>query len=1073
MRLRAALGGLVAVVALLVFLGLRSQVALLEFDRPAGVSIYSGYKTEKYSGWKLADDNFKHHVDPQKARVVFYIMVANLQELPGLDALLRTLYHVDHFFLVHLDVKASAQARQGVESRIERVLDERGNGERNVRFVSPAMPITWGGFTMTLNAVYGLTQALHWNTKWDYFINLSASDLPLLRADEIAGILGEHKAGNTSFITGFKYEPSWEGYKFVDRREMFAEDEAVMRNTGREKRWPWAILDAQKEMLRRPMPNIFTVHKGEFWVMLHRSMAEYVHKSPDNQARMLLTYSSGMMVSDEEFFQTVACNPFFPYDTLRVHNDNLRFVNWWGDQASPAIVPTFRAVAAANSGALFGRKFSSSTEEGRDGVRWVESYLAESSRSKARVDRVKRRLESRMSPAGEPVGFCGKARENNPPEAFFAVEGEEEVVPPGFEPQPPRRGGGGGGEEGGVAWEEGNWTGGGEDDAPARGGRRLADMASIAPLEGIIVGASAAVGGWRLGAGEAALLEGAESPAAAARHSGGRRPPRVSAVPGTGSLEGAGEGGADQQQHDEGDEEVEADNHEGGEDVQLQGDSTRADLNKLTAVNTPIPRGAMHLNKVRSPHYHRTQYLSNLGIWAKKEAKHLNSSRQTEARYKSNLTPEAAVAAKKNPSSTTTTTPGEPSPVPPPRPPGTPPDEALLAAATSRTAGSARPQPAAGEGAAVSEVVPSESPRPQPAPRNGGHDHPRRQEDEETGSPPSEASGGGSGGGVVPPQPTSTGAGGRVGVVAAAVGASSLAGEALDGEEGGQDTAVVAAAAVAVAVTAPARSQPSAGAATVAPPASAAGTADSLGATDSSADDSSTTAAVPATTQRRNEQISSSSAAAPVPAASTPAAAIIPPLPGAPAAAQPTSSSSSPSSHRLRSARTVADPLKVGSPPLRAVRPPRRDIRRDYLTNLGMKRAVVAGPGDARTPPPMIRRSSFIESVENPVEEQLKDPNAGEITLEGVLRVVGSILTGGNSTKKEREPRPCRTCERLRAGNSSGSSANSSPTVGWHGGAQDCRGGEGRRGVQGSGGGARVRWWSLRLVATSTSTLPR
>lgn len=30
--------------------------------------------------------------------------------------------------------------------------------------------------------------------------------------------------------------------------------------------------------------------------MLHRSMAEYVHKSPDNQARMLLAYFSGMMV---------------------------------------------------------------------------------------------------------------------------------------------------------------------------------------------------------------------------------------------------------------------------------------------------------------------------------------------------------------------------------------------------------------------------------------------------------------------------------------------------------------------------------------------------------------------------------------------------------------------------------------------------------------------------------------------------------------------------------------------------------------------------------------------------------
>lgn len=45
---------------------------------------------------------------------------------------------------------------------------------------------------------------------------------------------------------------------------MFAEDEAVMRDTGREKRWPWAILDAQKEMLLRPMPNVFTVHKVRF-----------------------------------------------------------------------------------------------------------------------------------------------------------------------------------------------------------------------------------------------------------------------------------------------------------------------------------------------------------------------------------------------------------------------------------------------------------------------------------------------------------------------------------------------------------------------------------------------------------------------------------------------------------------------------------------------------------------------------------------------------------------------------------------------------------------------------------------
>lgn len=42
---------------------------------------------------------------------------------------------------------------------------------------------------------------------------------------------------------------------------MFAEDVALMRDTEAEKRWPWAILDGDKEMLTRPMPSLFTVYK--------------------------------------------------------------------------------------------------------------------------------------------------------------------------------------------------------------------------------------------------------------------------------------------------------------------------------------------------------------------------------------------------------------------------------------------------------------------------------------------------------------------------------------------------------------------------------------------------------------------------------------------------------------------------------------------------------------------------------------------------------------------------------------------------------------------------------------------
>lgn len=63
-----------------------------------------------YKGWSLADDEFAD-MDPQSARIVFYIMIAGWNELPGLDAIFDTLYHTEHLFLLHMDV----QVGRGVE----------------------------------------------------------------------------------------------------------------------------------------------------------------------------------------------------------------------------------------------------------------------------------------------------------------------------------------------------------------------------------------------------------------------------------------------------------------------------------------------------------------------------------------------------------------------------------------------------------------------------------------------------------------------------------------------------------------------------------------------------------------------------------------------------------------------------------------------------------------------------------------------------------------------------------------------------------------------------------------------
>lgn len=63
-------------------------------------------------------------------------------------------------------------------------------------------------------------------------------------------------------------------------------------------------------------------------------------------------------------------------------------------------------------------------------------------------------------------------------------------------------------------------------------------------------------------------------------------------------------------------------------------------------------------------------------------------------------------------------------------------------------------------------------------------------------------------------------------------------------------------------------------------------------------------------------------------------------------------------------ARDVADPKLPALPPVEATKSLwRRDIRRDYMINLGMKRAVAAGPGGTSRPPPMYRRTSFVDGV--------------------------------------------------------------------------------------------------------------
>lgn len=63
-----------------------------------------------------------------------------------------------------MDRKSSDSDREKVAKLIE--------GLPNARMLEPAQSVSWGGFSITLTALFGLSTLVEWSTEWDYFINL-------------------------------------------------------------------------------------------------------------------------------------------------------------------------------------------------------------------------------------------------------------------------------------------------------------------------------------------------------------------------------------------------------------------------------------------------------------------------------------------------------------------------------------------------------------------------------------------------------------------------------------------------------------------------------------------------------------------------------------------------------------------------------------------------------------------------------------------------------------------------------------------------------------------------------------
>lgn len=97
--------------------------------------------------------------------------------------MLRAIYHPRNQYVVHLDLEASAEERLVLASflRNDPIFVKVGN----VRMRTRANLVTYPGPTMVSNTLHGAAILLSEGGQWDWFINLSASDYPLMTQDGI------------------------------------------------------------------------------------------------------------------------------------------------------------------------------------------------------------------------------------------------------------------------------------------------------------------------------------------------------------------------------------------------------------------------------------------------------------------------------------------------------------------------------------------------------------------------------------------------------------------------------------------------------------------------------------------------------------------------------------------------------------------------------------------------------------------------------------------------------------------------------------------------------------------------
>ncbi|CAI0389435.1 unnamed protein product [Linum tenue] len=270
-----------------------------------------------------------------------YLISGSAGDGVNLKRALKALYHPRNQYVVHLDLEAPVEERLELIRWVkedEKVFQEVGN----VRAVVRSNLVTYRGPTMVSNTLHAAAILLRDGGEWDWFINLSASDYPLVTQDDLL-----HTLSSIPRDLNFIEHTSDIGWKEDQRARPVIIDPGLYSLQKSDVYWVTE---------KRSVPTAYRLFTGSAWMMLSRPFVEYSLWGWDNLPRIVLMYYANFLSSPEGYFHTVICNAEeFKNTTV---NHDLHFISWDNPpKQHPHFLTAEDYQRMVDSNAPFARKF--------------------------------------------------------------------------------------------------------------------------------------------------------------------------------------------------------------------------------------------------------------------------------------------------------------------------------------------------------------------------------------------------------------------------------------------------------------------------------------------------------------------------------------------------------------------------------------------------------------------------------------------------------------------------------------------------------------------------------------------